>query len=217
MREIPEEEVVVEKKPNTKKKLLIIFIATFIIVFILIIQIASWLTPSVDVEIGSETDNDSEQAQQDDNTKKMIDERLKWIQFEDNTVETEGEHIDGINEQENVANSDEYTAQESQKQEKNAPQVNPKKFINTDETVPAEPEVVKAKMNKVYIGDYATVEEAMDVQSKLMDIDLGATPYINGKDGRFFIQVGAFTNIERAQVLVRQLKQYGYSAKIVQE
>ncbi len=216
-----------EKEPQANsKKLFGIFLVTFACVFMGIFLIVQLLTPSIDVEIGDEATDDENSS-----VKQMIDDRLKWIQFEDNTSGTptakEGEQPT----QEEV----EYTADKSASSKEDLSKTNvdlEKHFqLQKDE----EPIRVPAKsiapptpinmpktnttyqMSKVYIGEFATIEQAIAAQNRVMEAQANFTPFIKNANGKFILQAGSFTSVQKAQELVQQLNSYGFSARIVQE
>ncbi len=231
-------DIEVEEKNNNesdndknKQKLIAIFAVTFIIAFVAIFKIAQLLSPAVDVEIGS--GEDSEQSEQDENVRKMIDERLKWIQFEDNTVTQDNSQIEYESDEESDAEnpnteinnpSQDYPVEKQAQQEKNVPKpAAPEVGFNN---IPvsssisgnsAANEQLTPKMSKVYIGRYSTIEQAMVVQNEILNSDLGITPNIQGINGKFVLQAGVFSNKVNAVNLAEKLAQHGYSPEIVQE
>lgn len=204
-----------EEKKN-KNKIFFIFVLTFIIVFILVIQVAQILAPSVDVEIGDSTVDDPLNAQKEEEMEKMIDERLKWIQFEDNnatTLEEEQEAQEkGILLKENNVDTPDAALKETK-----APEVQHQDVMK-DTVAPQnkKPEGGQT-LNKVLIGTYATVEQAIEAQNNIVDLNLGITSSIKDMGGSFTLQAGAFTNRARAEELATKLSERGIACRIVQE
>ena len=72
-------------------------------------------------------------------------------------------------------------------------------------------------MNRVVVGDFETIEEAMSVQNKLINSDLNVIPYIKDLNGKYILQAGSFANKDKALALVSQIKEMGYPSKVVSE
>lgn len=205
-----------EEKKNNKNKIFFIFVLTFIIVFILVIQVAQILAPSVDVEIGDSSADDAMNAQKEEEMEKMIDERLKWIQFEDNNATTPeaeqtAQDAEKLLEEGNKGNTD-VTAKEIK-----APEVQPHDIMK-DSIKPHTPKPEAGQtLNKVLIGTYATVEQAIEAQNNIVDLNLGITSSIKDMGGSFTLQAGAFTNRAKAEELASKLSEHGIACRIVQE
>ena len=70
----------IDNKQKKQNKTLTIFLATFIITFAFVAMAVKYFSPEIDVEFGKAT----EEEQAADEDKGSVDERLRWIQFEDN-------------------------------------------------------------------------------------------------------------------------------------
>ena len=69
------------------KQTIALFIITFLITLIGVTYLIKSFSPNVDVEIGGEeltTETGDESDEPESDFKKAIDDRLKWIQLEDN-------------------------------------------------------------------------------------------------------------------------------------
>ena len=67
------------------KQTWVLFIVTFLVSLIVITYFIKSMSPDVDVEIGGEdTQNTSVEESSESDVKKAIDDRLRWIQMEDN-------------------------------------------------------------------------------------------------------------------------------------
>ena len=195
---------------QNKNTIIFIFVLTFIIVFIIFFLISNML-PKVDVEIGGAEDEDV-LNQKEEVVEKMIDERLKWIQFEDNNIKNSDEKIDNAVETQYSENLEkEYEpAQE-------APEVKLKNILSTKQETPQEEVKPKQPVNKVYVGNYSSIEQAMTVQNEIMDENPDITLYIKGLGGSFTLQAGSFTEKERAEALAAKLNGRGIPCRIVKE
>jgi cell division protein FtsN len=72
-------------------------------------------------------------------------------------------------------------------------------------------------MAKVVVGSYATPMQARLVSDTLIEMDLNVAPFIKEKNGRYVLQVGSFSDNSKAEGLVQDLRNKGFSAKVVQE
>ena len=54
----------------------------------------------------------------------------------------------------------------------------------------------------------------MEVQNKISASSPDITPFVKTQNSRFIVQLGSFSNKEKAENLVMRLKQQGYSPKI---
>lgn len=72
-------------------------------------------------------------------------------------------------------------------------------------------------MNKVVIEGYSSPAEAKRVSQDLMNSNLNVTPFIKENNGTYSLQVGSFSNQQKAENLAGELKKRNMSAKIIQE
>ncbi|EKE03471.1 MAG: hypothetical protein ACD_20C00199G0003 [uncultured bacterium] len=72
-------------------------------------------------------------------------------------------------------------------------------------------------MSKVIIGNYASPTEAKRVSEELMRTNLNVTPFIKESNGVYSLQVGSFSNSQKAEVLVNELRKRNVPAKIIQD
>ncbi len=226
-----------ENKPAKSKdsmwKTIAIFAIAFLVVFVVVSQVAQWLTPSIDVEIG--TKDDLVDEQDDENVKRMIDERLKWIQFEDSdpnapqNQNTTGDEPTSASEKvdsDRAKLEDEAVRkyEEANKRINEAMAPQPTEQPQAAEPVrtatapvPLATQPATYQMCKVYIGSYATIEQAIAAQNKVMESNATATPFIKNVNGQFVLQAGSFASRPKAEALVQELAQSGFEARIVQE
>ncbi len=211
------------KRKKKKKKqnfgYLYLFTFVFIIVLIGISYILKSYSPDIDVEIGnndaltlSETEMDVEI--------KSIDERLKWIQMED--------------EMPTVAKRDNETQNEEEKQKENIetekqiikppiPSIEDIKEQRPDfrSISPATPVIPLPErpvtITKVYLGSYSSLEEAMAVQNKVANDDSSIEPFIKAIRDTYIVQLGSFADKEKADAFIIKLKEKGYTPKVISE
>jgi len=71
-------------------------------------------------------------------------------------------------------------------------------------------------MNKVMVGNYSDLTEARRVSQELTDSNLNVTPFIKETNGTYSLQVGTFSNPQKAAKLASDLKKRNLATKIVQ-
>ena len=72
-------------------------------------------------------------------------------------------------------------------------------------------------LNRVVVGSYSSIDKAKEAYDKMVDSDLEVAPIIKEVQGNYTLQVGAFTDKEKANKLVGTLKDKQYSAEIKSE
>lgn len=214
------------KKKAQKNKILYIFAATFFITLVTLIYLATALTPNIDVDV--EPDSTSEIAEKQGS----VDDRLRQIQQEElfsgqsrlNRDESSSEIFDRLRkmrgkvaneeaQQEGLDASPEiaYKKLEPPKGQPVATLPNPRQepVSNIDYT--------PVRVTKVYIGRYATIEQAVNAQNNLVASSSSLTPFIKNMGDYYVLQVGSYSSPQKAQILVEQLIGQGYQARSVQE
>ncbi|MBQ2870266.1 hypothetical protein IJE86_01040 [bacterium] len=222
------------KKKSQQNKLLYIFLTTFFATLLILVYLATALTPNIDVDVPSE----ESQTTTSDTVHQDIDSRLKDIQ-QDDLAPTEGRISD------ESSNSDLFEQLKKMKEEAIAKQIDNEEIeIQNDEDpmIPeqiakpklASPEYkresdVKAqsqppvkvqkstKMAKVYVGKYTDFDQAIKVQDALIKSGLATSPFIKNLGNYYVIQVGSFVNHQTAQNIAENLIENGYSARMLLE
>ncbi|MGN0005290.1 MAG: hypothetical protein ACI37Z_04910 [Candidatus Gastranaerophilaceae bacterium] len=229
-------------KTNKKKKkflLLIIFCITFGVTLFAISQFLKAYTPAVDVNIGQETVTEVES---DFYQEANIDDRLKWIQFEDNVEEspvvaevqdTSENKIENTNVEKK---SNKTNQQKPVQQAKEEPVFSPKNIYKNDEKtnfsvpivedyeppVPKVTEVVKSNNNvqtstkktKVYVGYYLSMTEANKVKH-LISADFPAyNPAVISMNNQYIVQIATFEDRTKAVILQMDLADKGFPARL---
>ncbi len=72
----------------------------------------------------------------------------------------------------------------------------------------------KPASTKVYLGSYADIDEATLVQQKVAAAEPSVVPYVKSVNGKFIVQLGVFSDKERAEALSSKLKEKGFSPKL---
>jgi hypothetical protein len=73
-----------------------------------------------------------------------------------------------------------------------------------------------ATINKVIVGNYSDLTEARRISQELTDSDLNVTPFIRESNGTYSLQVGTFSNPQKAAKLASDLRKRNLATKIVQ-
>ena len=222
---------------NTQRKAkqtIALFVITFLVTLIGVTYLIKSFSPNVDVEIGGEeltTDEQSGEDEPESDFKKAIDDRLKWIQLEDNMpgVSKRGDEEKEQEIEYKTSNSDNNTdsAEQKPKEEPAGPEitlptaaeteyVNPQN-VRTAPPIPKPAPVEPYTMTKVYVGSYATIEQAIQAQNHLMSTSIGISPFVKEVDGVYVLQAGSFASSAKAENVANQIRQAGFSARVVSE
>lgn len=223
-----------EKKKSLQKaknkRVLYLFFATFFLSMFIVGFLIKTLSPNVDVEIGDDVDTASEETVEEQ--PKGVDDRLKWIQFEDN--------MPGVSKrlsmEENTAEEPSYEGQVKDKLDERVKEFkNPTSKQNDQQEnvsskklappVPTSSEVIKhvnassepLRMTKVVIGYYSSVEQAISVQNRLIDSNLNISPFVKEVNGYYVVQAGSYANKQKAQTLQAEISGMGFPAKLITE
>ncbi|MDD3012712.1 MAG: SPOR domain-containing protein [Candidatus Gastranaerophilales bacterium] len=72
-----------------------------------------------------------------------------------------------------------------------------------------------ASMNKVLVGNYSDLTEARRVSQELTNSDLNVTPFIKEINGSYSLQVGTFSNPQKAAKLASDLRKRNLDTRII--
>lgn len=210
-----------------------LFIVTFLVSLVIITYFIKSFSPNVDVEIGSDEEQTVEENSSDSDVKKAIDDRLRWIQMEDNMPgvskrdENQNEDITYMDNDKKKTDTDKETQPKEEDNTSKAKQgelapieyVNPKHQI-TQPPVPAQttaPAAEPFKMSKVYVGSYPTIEQAIQAQNKLMNTPISVSPFVKEVNGSYVLQAGSYANAGKAEAVAREINSVGFHARVVKE
>ena len=198
-----------------------LFIVTFLVSLVVITYFIKSFSPNVDVEIGGESSQYSEDVATDSDVKQAIDDRLKWIQMEDNTPgtsETDGEAKNGSEKVRKNVDKKVVSISENNELKSVDLEVSPQKQILAP-PVPAAPvkPIEPPKMTKVYVGNYPTIEAAIIAQNKLMDVSTSVSPFVKEINGVYVLQAGSYANAGTAESIAREINSLGFQARVVRE
>ena len=219
-------------KNQKTKQTLALFIVTFLISLIVITYFIKSFSPNVDVEIGGEEEQiqSTESTDTESDVKKAIDDRLRWIQLEDNmpgaAKREDGQKTDEVTYQDSRVKTPEDTAQsgdnagssENTKKEMQPIEYNGAHHLNTlPPPVPAAPQAEPPKMSKVYVGSYPTIEQAIQAQNQLMNLSTTVSPFVKEVNGSYVLQAGSYANPSKAETVSREINSLGFHARVVKE
>lgn len=216
-----------------------LFIVTFFVSLIIITYFIKSMSPDVDVEIGGQEDY-IEQTDSDSDVKQAIDERLRWIQMEDNmpnSMRREDGSIEEIQyEHEEIVKKSVQEKDKNQDKEKLKKQQNPEKTIKEQtleaieyvapqpqKAVPPTPKAISQqqtepfRMSKVYVGSYPTIEQAIQAQNKLMNTNISVSPFVKEVNGHYVLQAGSYANASKAEAVAQEISSAGFAARVVKE
>ena len=187
--------------------------------------------PDTDVSIGNNdslTLNDSDM----DVEIKTVDERLKWIQMEDempSVAVRENEKQNEFTYEEtgfDDTKDEPLTTNEQDKKDKNIiprPNINDIEKQRPDfrtssvsEVIP-KPQAPDTTVAKVFLGKYSTVEEAMKIQEAISSTEPDIIPFIKAVNDYYIVQLGSFSDKEKAHALVTRMQTKGYNPEIINE
>ncbi len=217
-------------KRKKRKKGIMGYIYLFAIVFIITLSALSYLvksySPDVDVEIGNKealTLGD----EYIDTEIRPIDERLKWIQQEDEMPSITMREPKIKEHQENNDITEDTEIQNTSKPKTVIPlPEKPSTLGKHNENTESEVKQSKKKqvipapiptLTKVYIGGYSSLEDAMAMQQKVASDTPEAMPFVKSVNNKYIVQLGSFTKKETADSLIQKLREKGYNPKILNE
>ncbi len=219
----------IKRKKRKRKKsfgLFYLFAFVFVGALFFITNLIKSYSPDIDVSIGSNENLTLSDSDMDTDVK-PVDERLKWIQMEDDmpTVSVKEDEIskDSIKDFDDIG-----SAEVNVPADKNVIQNPPKpKFDEiksnkpqiTDSVQPPKQVIPlpKPAWTKVYLGNYSSIDEAMSVQNKISNDNPNLMPFVKSVKGTYIVQLGSFSDSDKAAELINNLKNQGYSPKTIVE
>lgn len=241
--------VKLKRKRKRKNKSILGYIYLFVFVFATSLVCLSFFvktyTPKVEISIGnpesmtlSEPDIGVEI--------KPVDERLKWIQMEDEmpsvAIREAKESTEKIIEERETKKDKEQEETKTElekrivelpseaepiyKKETDIPKPEISNIISTtlpqaynfrqSDAKPVIPAPIPT-LTKVYLGNFLTIDEAMKMQEKVANDIPEATPFIKSQNGTYIVQLGSFSNKTMADSFILKLKEKGYNPRILNQ
>lgn len=225
--------VLIKKKRKKKSIMGYVYLFTFVFFAALIglSYIVKSYSPDVDVAIGN---NESMPLTESDMEVeiKSVDERLKWIQMEDEMPSVaireakestekaikekqEKNFVEPKIESEPIFKKEEKIPKPSISEIVSLPVADPIEFRTSTKT-PVIPAPVPS-LTKVYLGGYSSVDEAMNIQQKIADDIPDSMPFIKSYNGSYIVQLGSFSNKNVADNFIMKVREKGYSPKVLYE
>lgn len=220
--------------PNKEKKVkqtLALFIVTFLVSLVIITYFIKSFSPNVDVEIGGEDQQNIEESS-DSSEKEAIDDRLRWIQMEDNMPgvskrdENQTDDVTYMQSDKEKEQTEKKPAEKPQdKTVKQKPtELQPIEYVNPQHKAPSvpvpvakQPEAEPFKMSKVYVGSYPTIEQAIQAQNKLMNTSVSVSPFVKEVNGSYVLQAGSYASASKAAGVATEINNAGFHARVVKE
>lgn len=197
-----------ETKKKKENKSLTIFLTTFIVTFAVIALSAKYFSPDIDVEIGKSIEETEEEIEIE---KGSVDERLRWIQFEDNMPGVSTRFTDDTTKENSTEETEDNTIVYEEEE-------------NQETLKPDKPEKVKpivnnpipnvAQISKVYVGNFSTIEQAIATQNQITEAGLDLAPFVKRIDNYYVVQVGSFASPQKAQEAADMVNNAGFSARV---
>lgn len=198
-----------KNKRKKESKTVSIFLITFIVTFAFVALSVKYFSPEIDVEIESK-----EQIVEEDIEKGSIDERLRWIQFEDNMPGVSTRYTDET-ENSQALKDDNVIIYDEENNENN--KIEKLEEIQEVKPLIATPVPSVNKISKVYVGQFSNIEQAIAMQNKLTEANLDLAPFVKRVDNYYVVQIGSYASKEKAQVVVLQVQGAGFPAQLVNE
>lgn len=198
-----------KNKRKKESKTVSIFLITFIVTFAFVALSVKYFSPEIDVEIESK-----EQIAEEDIEKGSIDERLRWIQFEDNMPGVSTRYTDET-ENSQALKDDNVIIYDEENNENN--KIEKLEEIQEVKPLIATPVPSVNKISKVYVGQFSNIEQAIAMQNKLTEANLDLAPFVKRVDNYYVVQIGSYASKEKAQVVVLQVQGAGFPAQLVNE
>lgn len=224
---------------NKVKQTVALFLVTFLVSLIVITYFIKSMSPDVDVEIGGENEQTVEQDGTDSEIKQPIDDRLRWIQMEDNMPgaskrqdgesqdieykSTENGKEDVVKQPESIDNektksdSDTVTPFEYTNPNNQKPIATPPTPVQSMQNKQPAPSADEFKMSKVYVGSYPTIEQAIQAQNKIMNTSISVSPFVKEVNGSYVLQAGSYANAHKAEAVAREISAAGFPTRVVKE
>lgn len=187
------------QKDNTLLKIFVISFFGMLLVFTFLIKSFS---PTVDTSIGDYQEETEMEIQ--DETKKIVDNRLEMIQNED-----QGRNFSDL-----MARPDDMVKDTPQK----PVEVVETKETETVETAPANPIPQAEPVYKVFVGTYTSAEQAKVAKDIIQESGNGLNPIVKCiGSNNYTLQVGIFKNKQSAESLLYTVQQNHLPGRIVQD
>ena len=204
-----------EANPNEG---LILFVSAFFVLLLIFLGVAKQLSPDVDVSIGDDEYSTEEVV------KGSVDDRLRLIQMEDNSYDTEDETFSPeLEEKVKIPERERQTIGEEEaiilephKQQPEQHAANTSTAVQ-EHSQPVQQPVQPAVNAKVIVGYYATAEQAEVAKGIIQEAGLNVQPFVKNIGAAYTLQVGSFSSREKAQSVANDLLKNNFPARVIIE
>lgn len=164
-------------------------------------------------EVGDKRKKEKKSPKSDKSEKNAFDNisRKAKTNKERNSGQANNIPLPGARKQSFFSNPEEHSRNERRVASNTPPRPGPIKKKETVNVAPPAP-VFKAK---VIVGDFSSIKEASMTSEILISLDF--EPFITQQNGQYALQLGSFSNTEKANALVQELKNRNFNAKIIYE
>lgn len=224
----PEKNNIPLRRKKRKKKKNYGYLYLFAFVFLIALAGLSYIvksySPDIDVAIGNNESLTLSESEMDVEIK-SVDERLKWIQMEDEMPSVALRNNEE-KEENNIIKKEVVKKDKEETKTVNKPPVPSIADIQNQRPdfrsiTPATPVIPQPQplqtITKVYLGSYSSLEEAMAVQNKVASDEPSVVPFIKAIRDTYIVQLGSFSDKEKANALVIKLREKGYYPKITSQ
>lgn len=214
------------------KQTWVLFIVTFLVSLIVITYFIKSMSPDVDVEIGGDETQTTVEESSESDIKQAIDDRLRWIQMEDNMPGVSKREDGAVSEEVNyepsdkdrINNKSDKPSPRNEEQTEGGSELAPIEYVNPQQhksvvqpPIPVQQSAEPFKMSKVYVGSYPTIEQAIQAQNKLMNTSLSVSPFVKEVNGSYVLQAGSYANAAKADSVAKEISAAGFHARVVKE
>ena len=216
-----------KKRVSNYRIALWIFIITFSVIFAIVVQVVRKYSTKIDIEYGRNADSTSQQAENSilsqgfgSETKKLIDNRLKLIQLEENApneakILNEEKEKNEVIDLEQFAQIKQSGSEEDEQLVQDEIDTKQPKDLGEKPTVSHDANI--AVYSKVLIGKYATFEDARNAQDSVREVNQGTTPFIRKVGDIYALQVGSYQDLTTAKKIAAKFRAQDFDVWIYQQ
>ncbi len=196
-----------KKEAQKDDSLIKIFVLSFFGMLLVFTFLIKSFSPSVDTSIGDYQQEISDSQQ--DETKKIVDDRLSMIQSED-----QGKSFSDLMSKADDVQKD--TSQSNSNQNVVVDNSNQSKEDNVENVQPVAPK--PDPVYKVYVGTYTSAEQAKVAKEIIQESGNGLNPIVKCiGSNNYTLQVGLFKSKQSAESLLYTVQQNHLPGRVVQE
>lgn len=209
-----------KKLARNPRQGIILFVSAFFALLLIFLGAAKLMSPDVDIAIGDDAEVTTEQQGIE---RTAVDDRLKQIQDEDGTNDIAGAQdttfSPELDEKVKIPAPEKKEEPLSHQEEEPIVLEQTKPVVQPQAPVKVEtPQPVPVSITaKVFVGNYATAEQAEVAKGIIMDAGLGVNVFVKSNGGFYTLQAGSYSSKEKAQSLANELLRNNFPARVVVE